>query len=244
MALNPTIVQSSIDFAERVFNSRKKHLLGSNKKEEPNDMSFFYFREDNSTVAFLDYGSIINEDINIPPKEQVNCFNRIMTMGMDAQAVVVLSEVWFSTRCPSCGATNPKGKDIDKCSSCGIVIDSVPPSQNPYSIEGVMANLEIRDHDKSFIWIAESISENGEIRSWKDVYSCESMEMGGRFSHPWEVVDKWMIPHVAKNIIQVVEYFNKDIPEDIKQMAGEVCKLIPNDFPILKMPPLDEMMKV
>lgn len=243
MSLNPTVMQSSIDFAERIFKSRKEHLIGS-RDEDAGETSFFYVRPDTSIVAILNYDSIVNKDINIPPREQVNCFNRIMTMGIDAQAVITLSEVWFSTRCPSCGEAHPTGKDVDKCLKCGLSMNSVGPSQNPYANEGVAANLEIHNYDKSFIWISESVSKNGEIVSWKDIYSCEEMEISGSFSCPWKIRDKWMIPHVAKNIIQVVEYFNGNVPEDIKTMARTMFKLIPSNVPILKMPPVAEMMKL
>ena len=230
MSLNPTIMQSCIDFAEDVFVSRKKRLIGS-KDNNSGDMSFFYFRKDKPMVAIPDYDSMVNGKINIPPKEQVNCFNRIMTIGTDAQAVVMVSEVWFSTRCASCGKINSQA---DKCSNCGFLVDSIAPSQNPYSTEGIMANLEIKGYDKSMVWASESQLEDGKIVSWKDVYTCKSMDMKGRFAKPW-IISDWMVPHLAYNIMKVADYFNCELPKDIKNKAREVCKIIPENFPVLSL---------
>ncbi|MDM7999705.1 MAG: hypothetical protein QUS33_06830 [Dehalococcoidia bacterium] len=228
MTMIPDQIMDAIHFAEFVMAKEKKDRIGS-AADTVYPMKFFFFHGQKEILGLMggpaNHPTLDDKDVNA-------LLVRMCALALDAKAVLHVMECWMSDRCAGCGASVTETRD-GRCQACGT--ETVPPSQNPYRQEMLIATLSVKDSEKSFWWTSRfNRDAKNKIVSFSDQTECKPMEAEGRFMQAWALED-WMGPHFAVNMPAVLKALGKPVDPKVVEIAHKVEKMAPSDYPFLRL---------
>ena len=228
MGMIPDQVMDAIHFAEFVMAKEKKDRVGSSA-DTVYPMKFFLFHGQKDILGLMggpaNHSTLDDKDVNA-------LLIRMRALALDAKAVLHFMEGWMADRCAGCGASVTETRE-GKCQICGT--ETVPPSQNPYAQEMLIATLSIKDHEKAFWWTSRfNRDARNKIVSFSDQTQCTPMETEGRFAQAWTLED-WMVSHFAVNMPAVLKALGKPVDPKVVEVARKVEEMAPSDYPFVRL---------
>lgn len=228
MSMMPDQVMDAIRFAEFVMAKEKKDRIGS-CADTVYPMKFFLFHGQNEILGLMggpaNHPTLDDKDVNA-------LLVRMCALALDAKAVLHVMEGWMADQCAGCGASVTETRD-GHCQVCGT--ETVPPSQNPYGQEMLIATLSIKDHEKAFWWTSRFNRDGkNEIVSFSDQAECKPMEATGRFMQVW-ALEEWMGPHFAVNMPAVLKALGKPVDPRYVEIARQTEEMAPPDYPFVRL---------
>jgi len=239
MSFDPEIMERGREFAEFVFNGDKERLMGTDSDADSQGLKCFFFLPRGNVIALPNMDGMVNHDLNIPPKDQMECIQRMFAFGSNSSAAVSGSDVYMADCCPKCGNNEFAGLDRDKdeCPSCGTELSSVMPSDNPYASEGIMTILAIRGYNHTMTWLAKSKKQGDKIIGWDDIQKGDGLDMMGRYSDLWNMdLPDWMLPHFAYNLSNIADDVGVEMSVGQREHLEKAKVIIPDDYPLIKIP--------
>lgn len=228
MSMMPDQVMDAIHFAEFVMAKEKQDRIGSSA-DTVYPMKFFLFHGQEDILALM--GGPANHP-TLNDKDVSALLVRMCVLALEAKAVLHVMEGWMADRCAGCGASVTETRE-GKCQVCGT--DTVPPSQNPYGQEMLIATLSVKDHEKAFWWTSRfNRDAQHKIVSFSDQAECKPMEATGRFMQVW-ALEEWMGPHFAVNMPAVLKALGSPVDPKHIEIARLAEKLAPPDYPFLRL---------
>ena len=228
MSMMPDQVMDAIHFADFVMAKEKKDRIGSSA-DTVYPMKFFLFHGQKDILGLV--GAPFHHP-TLDDKDVISLLVRMSVLALDAKAVLHVMEAWMADRCAGCGASVTETRD-GHCGVCGA--ETVPPSQNPYGQETLIATLSIKGHEKAFWWTSRfNRDAQHRIVSFSDQAECKPMEATGRFMQVW-ALESWMGPHYAVNMPAVLKALGKPVDPKHVEIAHLTEKMAPPTYPFLRL---------